>query len=222
MFSRGFRTACSVSSRRVGFVHGAQTHRSTLRLHPIPGQLPFSPQSRGRVINQAAAPTLQMRVVNTRFPSLPRSSPWLTLLSFCLPLKNKIPRYFRASKTVSCLAFSRDGGMLAVGEKGHHASVTVWSLAKGVVLRELTGGQYFGIRCVAFTPSGGGLVTMGFKNDRMLRVRGGAMRMCSPRFCRKRKHCMSAPMASKMLYGWACSKGLTLHYCIFTVAGGGG
>lgn len=58
-----------------------------------------------------------------------------------------------------------------MGERGHHPSVTVWSLATGAVLRELAGGHRFGISCVSFTTSGGGLVTMGFKQDRMLRVR---------------------------------------------------
>ncbi|CAN0431134.1 unnamed protein product, partial [Ectocarpus sp. 13 AM-2016] len=80
-------------------------------------------------------------------------------------------RYFRASKTVSCLAFSRDGGMLVVGERGHQPSATVWNLATGAVVRELAGGHRFGIGCISFTPSGGGVVTMGFKHDRMLRVR---------------------------------------------------
>lgn len=60
--------------------------------------------------------------------------------------------------------------MLAVGERGHHPSVTVWSLDTGAVLRELVGVYRFGISCVSFTSSGGGLVTMGFKSDRMLRV----------------------------------------------------
>lgn len=77
---------------------------------------------------------------------------------------------------MSCLAFSRDAGMLAVGERGHQPSATVWSLATGTVVRELAGGHRFGIGCVAFTPSGGGVVTMGFKHDRMLRVRA-AVRM---------------------------------------------
>lgn len=58
-----------------------------------------------------------------------------------------------------------------VGERGHQPSATVWNLATGVVVRELAGGHRFGIGCVAFTPSGGGVVTMGFKHDRMLRVR---------------------------------------------------
>ncbi|CAN0050576.1 unnamed protein product, partial [Scytosiphon promiscuus] len=87
------------------------------------------------------------------------------------PRRNKqFSRYLRASKTVSCLAFSRDGGMLVVGERGHQPSATVWSLATGAVIRELAGGHRFGIGCIAFTPSGGGVVTMGFKHDRMLRV----------------------------------------------------
>lgn len=62
--------------------------------------------------------------------------------------------------------------MLAVGERGHQPSATVWSLATGTVVRELAGGHRFGIGCIAFTPSGGGVVTMGFKHDRMLRVSG--------------------------------------------------
>ncbi|CAM9265955.1 unnamed protein product, partial [Hapterophycus canaliculatus] len=59
---------------------------------------------------------------------------------------------------------------LVVGERGHQPSATVWSLATGAVVRELAGGHRFGIGCVAFTPSGGGVVTMGFKHDRMLRI----------------------------------------------------
>ncbi|CBJ30084.1 conserved unknown protein [Ectocarpus siliculosus] len=86
------------------------------------------------------------------------------------PRRNRQFRYFRASKTVSCLAFSRDGGMLVVGERGHQPSATVWNLATGAVIRELAGGHRFGIGCISFTPSGGGVVTMGFKHDRMLRV----------------------------------------------------
>lgn len=60
--------------------------------------------------------------------------------------------------------------MLAAGERGHQPAVTVWNLASGTVLRELTGGHRFGIGCVAFTPDGQGVVTMGFKHDRMLKV----------------------------------------------------
>lgn len=72
---------------------------------------------------------------------------------------------------MSCLAFSRDGSMLAVGERGHQPAVTVWDLASGTVLRELTGGHRFGIGCVVFSPKGSWVVTMGFKHDRMLKVR---------------------------------------------------
>lgn len=57
-----------------------------------------------------------------------------------------------------------------MGERGHQPSATVWSLATGAVVRELAGGHRFGIGCISFTPSGGGVVTMGFKHDRMLRV----------------------------------------------------
>ena len=62
--------------------------------------------------------------------------------------------------------------MLAVGERGHQPSATVWSLETGEVLREVVGGHRIGISCICFTPSGGGLVTMGFKRDRMLKVGG--------------------------------------------------
>lgn len=65
--------------------------------------------------------------------------------------------------------------MLAVGERGHQPAVTVWALATGTVLRELTGAHRFGIGCVLFTPGGNRVVTMGFKHDRMLRVGEGMM-----------------------------------------------
>ncbi|CAM9353511.1 unnamed protein product [Choristocarpus tenellus] len=86
------------------------------------------------------------------------------------PRRNRQFRYFRAGKAVSCLNFSQDGSMLAVGERGHRPSVTVWSLATGAVLRALVGVHRFGISCVVFSPGGGALVTMGFRHDRMLRV----------------------------------------------------
>lgn len=57
-----------------------------------------------------------------------------------------------------------------MGERGHQPSATVWSMATGAVVRKLAGGHRFGIGCISFTPSGGGVVTMGFKHDRMLRV----------------------------------------------------
>lgn len=71
--------------------------------------------------------------------------------------------------------------MLVVGERGHQPSATVWNLATGEVVRELASGHRFGIGCIAFTPSGGGVVTMGFKHDRMLRVRNQGCRctMCA-------------------------------------------
>ncbi|CAM9730632.1 unnamed protein product, partial [Hapterophycus canaliculatus] len=40
--------------------------------------------------------------------------------------RNRQFRFLRTSKTVSCLAFSRDGDMLVVGERGHQPSATVW------------------------------------------------------------------------------------------------
>ncbi|KAG5189397.1 hypothetical protein JKP88DRAFT_353103 [Tribonema minus] len=86
------------------------------------------------------------------------------------PRRNRQFRYFRAGKTVSCLAFSRDGSMLAVGERGHLPSVIVWKLATGVVLAELKGGHKYGVACLAFSPQGNALVSVGFKYDRMLQV----------------------------------------------------
>lgn len=62
--------------------------------------------------------------------------------------------------------------MLAVGERGHQPAVTVWNLATGAVLRELVGGHRFGVGCITFSPCGSMVATMGFKHDRMLRVRG--------------------------------------------------
>ncbi|CAM9225132.1 unnamed protein product, partial [Phaeothamnion confervicola] len=86
------------------------------------------------------------------------------------PRRNRQIRYFRAGKAVSCLAFSRDGAMLAVGERGHQPSVIVWDTATGAVLRELKGGHRFGVGCLAFSPRGHLLVTCGFKYDRTLQI----------------------------------------------------
>ena len=60
-------------------------------------------------------------------------------------------RFFRASRAISSLTFSRDGRYLAVGERGHQPGAIVWDLNDGKVLAELKGHR-FGISCLAFAP----------------------------------------------------------------------
>jgi WD40 repeat protein len=100
------------------------------------------------------------------FPLILRTSE----CSSCQPRRNRQFRYFRTGKTVSCLVFSRNGTLLAVGEKGHQPSVVVWSLSTGLVVAELKGGHKFGVSCVSFSPRGHMIVSAGFKYDRTLQV----------------------------------------------------
>ena len=81
------------------------------------------------------------------------------------PKKNRQTRYFRASKPIASLAFSRCGRFLAVGERGHKPAAIVWELKTGTVKAEMKGHKH-GIACIAFSPQGNHVVTVGFRYDR--------------------------------------------------------
>lgn len=68
------------------------------------------------------------------------------------------------SKPLSCLAFSNNGLLLAVGEKGHKPRVLIFDLETRAVVKELQQHQ-FGVACVAFSPNDKLLVSCGFQHD---------------------------------------------------------
>ncbi|OWM81749.1 hypothetical protein CDL15_Pgr007787 [Punica granatum] len=66
----------------------------------------------------------------------------------------------RAPKPLSCVAVSRDGRFVAAGESGNQPSVLVWDSANPTLVSELKGHLY-GVACIAFSPDGKHLVSVG-------------------------------------------------------------
>ncbi|CAK4076437.1 unnamed protein product [Aphanomyces euteiches] len=83
--------------------------------------------------------------------------------------RDKQTRYYRVEKTVSAVAFSLDGTLIAIAEKGHSPSITVWSVETGQLKAEFKRHKY-GIVSLAFSADTQYLVSMGFVHDKMLYV----------------------------------------------------
>jgi WD40 repeat protein len=66
-------------------------------------------------------------------------------------------RYLQSAssgKLINCTAFSRDGKLVAGGEKGHAPCVLVWELDTGRCVAQLKGHKY-GVSSVSFSADGG-------------------------------------------------------------------
>ncbi|UYV64071.1 WDR62 [Cordylochernes scorpioides] len=75
-----------------------------------------------------------------------------------------------SKRTLTCLTFSSDGQYLATGECGGHMScLRVWSVPEQLQLVEFTCHK-FGINCVAFSPNGKYVVSVGSQHDMTLNV----------------------------------------------------
>ncbi|XP_012941670.1 mitogen-activated protein kinase-binding protein 1 isoform X2 [Aplysia californica] len=86
------------------------------------------------------------------------------------PRRNKQSHIFNASKkTITALAISSDGKLLATGETGHQPAVRVWDVVEKTQLAEFRGHK-FGINCVAFSPNTKELVSVGTQHDMMINV----------------------------------------------------
>ncbi|XP_033221790.1 mitogen-activated protein kinase-binding protein 1 isoform X2 [Belonocnema kinseyi] len=75
-------------------------------------------------------------------------------------------------KTVTSLALSGDGRLLATGECGHMPNVRVWDISdssNAVQIAEFSGHKY-GINCVAFSPSNKYVVSVGSQHDMIVNV----------------------------------------------------
>ncbi|KAK9124408.1 hypothetical protein Sjap_014010 [Stephania japonica] len=71
----------------------------------------------------------------------------------------------RTPKPLSCVAaLDSNGGVIAAGELGHQPAVLVWDYASRVLLSELKVHQY-GVACIAFSPDGKHLVSVGYPHD---------------------------------------------------------
>ncbi|GAY50694.1 hypothetical protein CUMW_128700, partial [Citrus unshiu] len=66
----------------------------------------------------------------------------------------------RMPKPLCCVAMSRDGRYVAAGESGPQPAVLVWDCANLAFISELKGHLY-GVECIAFSPDGEHLVTVG-------------------------------------------------------------
>jgi WD40 repeat protein len=80
---------------------------------------------------------------------------------------NEQEGFITVPRAISCLDISSDGTRLAVGERGHLPCCTIWDLATRTQVYSLAGHKN-GIGCVAISPSGKFIVTVGFKHDRQL------------------------------------------------------
>ncbi|KAM9168567.1 LOW QUALITY PROTEIN: WD repeat-containing protein 62 [Mergus octosetaceus] len=72
-------------------------------------------------------------------------------------------------KTVSALAFSPDGKLIATGENGHCPAVRVWDVEERAQVSELLSHKH-GVACVAFSPGAEYLVSVGHRHDRVVNV----------------------------------------------------
>ncbi|KAL4572352.1 hypothetical protein LXL04_019125 [Taraxacum kok-saghyz] len=70
----------------------------------------------------------------------------------------------RSPKPFSCVAVSQDGSYIAAGESGQQPSIIVWSSATMASIPELKGHRY-GVACMAFSPDGKHLVSVGTPQD---------------------------------------------------------
>ncbi|CAL1528416.1 unnamed protein product [Lymnaea stagnalis] len=86
------------------------------------------------------------------------------------PRRNKQSHIFNATKkTITALAFSRDGKHLITGETGHQPAVRIWDVAEKTQVAEFRGHK-FGINCVAFSPNMKEVVSVGTQHDQMINV----------------------------------------------------
>lgn len=80
---------------------------------------------------------------------------------------NKQQSYFNVTKAISSLTLSLNGLYLAIGERGHQPSITIWNTETSEKLITLTNHQQ-GIGVLKFSLDSQYLVSIGFKNDKQL------------------------------------------------------
>ncbi|CAH1263187.1 MAPKBP1 [Branchiostoma lanceolatum] len=84
--------------------------------------------------------------------------------------KNKQSHIFNTSrKTISALAFSKDGKYVITGESGHQPGVRVWDVEEKTQVAEFQGHK-FGVSCVAFSSNMKYVVSVGYQHDMLVNV----------------------------------------------------
>ncbi|OQS03487.1 hypothetical protein THRCLA_04208, partial [Thraustotheca clavata] len=83
--------------------------------------------------------------------------------------RDKQTRYYRVEKQVSAIAFSPDGKLLAIAEKGHAPAITVWDVDSGQLKAELKRHKY-GIASLAISSDGQYLMSIGLVHDAMIYI----------------------------------------------------
>ncbi|CAG8504609.1 8721_t:CDS:10, partial [Scutellospora calospora] len=82
---------------------------------------------------------------------------------------SKKPLISNKAKPISCLAFSPDGNLLAVGETGHQPRILIWDVSTKTLVNELKGHKY-GVLALVFSPNMKWIVSLGFQHDGYLNV----------------------------------------------------
>lgn len=82
---------------------------------------------------------------------------------------NKQVDYFKVLRPISSLALTHDGRYLAIGERGHQPTITIWDISTSEKLTTLIGHQH-GIGVIKFSLDDECLVSVGFKTDKQLIV----------------------------------------------------
>jgi mitogen-activated protein kinase binding protein 1 len=72
-----------------------------------------------------------------------------------------------SNRSISCQAVSDCGNFLAIGERGHQPTITVWEIHTNQKIVTLSGHKH-GIGCLGFSPDGKFLVSAGFRHDKQL------------------------------------------------------
>ena len=85
------------------------------------------------------------------------------------PQSNKQVQFLRARQPVCSIAVSSDGKLIAAGQRGKLAPITVWNAATGSVAWELAH-HVGGVASLEFSPDGRCLVSCGFRTDKSLAV----------------------------------------------------
>ncbi|KAG2388159.1 hypothetical protein C9374_001009 [Naegleria lovaniensis] len=90
------------------------------------------------------------------------------------PRKNKQYQFLQntsSNKPFSCLQFSKNGKLLAAGERGSKPAIVVWDVLSGKKVIELKkDGHQYGVSCLAFSNDAKYLVSVGDEHDGTIKL----------------------------------------------------